>query len=120
VRDPAIIREVVRVGVEIPLPRFAFIPEFGFMNKRVRVFYSGRVQGVGFRFTAADIARTSGVTGWVSNLPDGRVEIMAEGREGDLKLFMEKLGGYFRRYIQDTDAQWQKATAEFKDFGIKF
>ncbi len=48
------------------------------MKKQVRVYYSGRVQGVGFRFTAESIANDLGVTGWVKNSRDGGVEIVAE------------------------------------------
>jgi len=44
-----------------------------------RFLVSGRVQGVGFRFFAREAARVEGVSGWVSNLPDGRVEVRAEG-----------------------------------------
>lgn len=90
------------------------------MRKQVHVFYSGRVQGVGFRFTAEDIARDLEVTGWVKNLRDGRVEVVAEAEEGRLKEFLEKINQYFSKYIQDADIQWLAATGEFKDFGITF
>ena len=49
-----------------------------------RVLYSGRVQGVGFRFSSKQIARGFDVCGWVKNLPDGRVELLADGL---IKLF---------------------------------
>ncbi len=48
-------------------------------TRRTRVFFGGRVQGVGFRATARRLARSFGVTGFVRNLPDGRVELLAEG-----------------------------------------
>ena len=51
------------------------------MRKRMHILYSGRVQGVGFRFTAETMAVESGIQGWVKNLGDGRVEIMAEAEE---------------------------------------
>ena len=88
--------------------------------KRVHVFYSGRVQGVGFRFTAEDIAVGLGVLGWVKNLRDGRVEVVAEAQEEVLKELLDKINRYFSNYIRDADVQWQQATGEFKDFGIKF
>jgi len=88
--------------------------------KRVHVYYRGRVQGVGFRFTAEDIARELGVAGWVCNLSDGRVEVLAEAQEETLKSFLEKIQEYFGRYIQDTDIDWQPATGEFRDFNITF
>ncbi len=90
------------------------------MKKQIHVYYSGRVQGVGFRFTAEDIAQDLDVTGWVKNLRDGRVEVVAEAEEGLLKEFLERINKYFSMYIQDADIQWLPAAGEFKDFGIKF
>ena len=90
------------------------------MKKRIHVYYTGRVQGVGFRFTAEDIARDLEVCGWVKNLRDGRVEVVAEAEENNLKEFLSKIYEYFSRYIQDVDIDWQEAAGEFKDFGIKF
>jgi len=90
------------------------------MKKQVRVYYSGRVQGVGFRFTALDIARELGVAGWVKNLSDGRVEILAEAEEKVISEFLGKIGQYFSRYIQNIDTTWLEATGEFKGFKIGF
>lgn len=89
-------------------------------KKRIHVFYSGRVQGVGFRFTAEDFALSLGLVGWVKNLPDGRVEIVCEGEEEKLKKFLEKIKNYFDRYIKDIDLDWSEATGEFRDFEIRF
>lgn len=90
------------------------------MKKQIHVYYSGRVQGVGFRFSAEDIANNLGVTGWVKNLRDGRVEILAEAEEGVLKDFLERVNKYFSHYIQQVDIEWQEAFGKFKEFGIEF
>jgi len=89
------------------------------MKKRIHVYYTGRVQGVGFRFTAQDLAKGLGVFGWAKNLPDGRVEITAEAEEEALKDFLEQINQYFSQYIQDADIQWLKAVDEFEGFFIK-
>lgn len=90
------------------------------MKKQIHAYYSGQVQGVGFRFTASNIANELGVTGWVKNLRDGRVEVVAEAEEEVLKDFLDKIRQYFSRYIQDVDVRWQEPRAEFTDFGIEF
>ncbi|PIV39711.1 MAG: acylphosphatase [Candidatus Omnitrophica bacterium CG12_big_fil_rev_8_21_14_0_65_43_15] len=88
------------------------------MKKRVHVYYSGRVQGVGFRFTAEDVARALGVCGWVRNLSDGKVEITAEAQEAALNDFLAKIREYFSAYIDDAEITWQEPSNEFKDFNI--
>ena len=90
------------------------------MQRRIHVFYSGRVQGVGFRFTTEDLARDLGVTGWIRNLHNARVELIAEAEESILKDFLFRIEQYFRSYIQDVDIQWQESIGEFRDFGIRF
>jgi acylphosphatase len=90
------------------------------MKKQIHVYYTGRVQGIGFRFTTEDIACQLGASGWVRNLPDGRVEFVAEAEEGILKLFLEKIQECFGRYIQDTNIDWQPATGGFDGFSITF
>ena len=57
---------------------------------RRRVHFSGRVQGVGFRYTCQSIARGFDVGGYVRNLPDGRVEPLAEGEPGELDNFLAR------------------------------
>ena len=72
------------------------------MAKTVQVFYEGRVQGVGFRYSAKLVARGFDVCGWARNLPDGRVEMVAEGQRAELEEFLQAirdshLGGFIRR-----------------------
>jgi acylphosphatase len=55
---------------------------------RQKVFYSGRVQGVGFRQAVASIAQSHPVQGWVRNLPDGRVEVAVEGEQSAVRAFL--------------------------------
>src|SRR5438067_5615773 len=57
----------------------------------LQVFYEGRVQGVGFRFTVRHIAKGFDVTGWVRNLPDGRVELQATGEENEVRAFVDRI-----------------------------
>lgn len=56
-----------------------------------RVIFSGRVQGVGFRYTTKDLARGFEVCGWVRNLPDGTVELQAMGEEDELDAFIKEI-----------------------------
>jgi acylphosphatase len=90
------------------------------MQRCIHVYYSGRVQGVGFRFTTQDLARDSEITGWVRNLRDGRVELFAEAEKPILDDFLSRIEQYFRSYIQNVDIQWQEPTGEFRDFRIRF
>ncbi|HEV2096513.1 MAG TPA: acylphosphatase [Chthoniobacterales bacterium] len=56
------------------------------------VLYEGHVQGVGFRYTVKQIAKGFDVTGWVRNLPDGRVELRATGAEDEVRAFLSAIG----------------------------
>ncbi len=89
--------------------------------KRAHILYTGQVQGVGFRYTAQDIAMSLSITGWVKNLKDGKVEIVAEGKEEYLNEFLDKISkGQLSRYIMDTELFWGKPTKEFDGFDIRF
>jgi acylphosphatase len=57
----------------------------------LQVFYEGHVQGVGFRFTVRYIAKGFDVTGWVRNLPDGRVELQVTGEEDEVRAFLDQV-----------------------------
>ena len=90
------------------------------MNKRLHTYYSGLVQGVGFRFTAERAAVSFGIDGWVKNLKDGRVEILCEGKEAALKEFQSKLDSVFKDYIRDIKSDWSVATGELEGFYVRF
>jgi acylphosphatase len=88
--------------------------------KRIHVYYSGRVQGVGFRFTAQAIAANLGLTGWVKNLPDGKVELVCEGEKEKLDKILSKIDAEFSNYIRRKDIDWASASGEFTNFEIRF
>ena len=88
--------------------------------QRVQVIYSGYVQGVGFRFAAKRIASVIGVAGFVENLPNGNVLIVAEGMQNQLESFIADLKKRMSDYISDSCVEWQTATGEFETFEIKF
>jgi acylphosphatase len=88
-------------------------------RQRLTIFYSGRVQGVGFRYTAKTTAAGFEITGVIRNLPDGRVEIIAEGTRAELEAFRaairaEGLAGF----IHDEQVSWSAARNEFRGFEI--
>lgn len=87
-------------------------------SERRRVFYSGRVQGVGFRFTAQRIAGGFAVTGWVRNLADGRVELLAEGERPELDAFLARLREVMADNIDFVEPFNEPATGQFHDFRI--
>ena len=88
-------------------------------QQRTTVHYSGRVQGVGFRYTARSIARGYPVTGYVCNLPDGRVELVAEGTPADLDGFLLEIRDRFFNQIRDERRDLQPATGEYSGFEIQ-
>ena len=73
------------------------------MDERRRVFFSGRVQGVGFRMTARRLASGFDVGGWVQNLPDGRVELVVQGESGEVRRFLEALRAEFARNLRGVE-----------------
>lgn len=71
----------------------------------VQVFYEGRVQGVGFRYCVRQLACGFEVTGWVRNLPDGRVEVQACGEASELECFLEAiLESELKSHIKRTES----------------
>jgi acylphosphatase len=90
------------------------------MRKRAHVFYSGRVQGVGFRYSVREVACGYEVTGFARNLADGRVELVAEGEEDELKNFLDAIHqSELGNYIRAEDLNWANGTGEFTRFEIR-
>lgn len=77
------------------------------------------MQGVGFRYTAQHLARSHPVTGYVRNLPDGRVEMVVEGEEKDIDALLESLSRQMEGFIRDTKVSADKATGAFMGFTIR-
>jgi acylphosphatase len=88
-------------------------------RQRKSVTYSSRVQGVGFRYTTSTIARRFDVTGYVSNLPDGRVELVAEGQPQETAAFLNEIRERFFGHIRDERTDVQPATGEFNTFDVR-
>lgn len=84
------------------------------------VFYTGRVQGVGFRYSTKRIASGFDVTGWVKNLPDGRVELFAQAYEADeLDAFLEDIQrSSLSSHIKETELKVTLAQPNLRGFSI--
>ncbi len=82
------------------------------------VHFSGRVQGVGFRFAARQVAQEFDVAGLVQNLPDGRVKLEAEGSAADVAAFVAAVEERMQGYIRRTERSERPRPAQFADFRI--
>jgi acylphosphatase len=88
------------------------------MPKRYEVYYSGRVQGVGFRANARHLARRYPVTGFVRNLPDGRVHLVAEGLPEHVQQLLEDIDDSMAGNIVSAPKKMLPVTGEFAAFSI--
>lgn len=88
--------------------------------QRREVHFSGRVQGVGFRYTTRDIAQRFPVVGFVKNLPDGRVRLVVEGEGAALDRLIESVRQEMERFIVDVSIERLPATGEFSHFAIHY
>ncbi len=87
----------------------------------LRAVVHGRVQGVGFRYTAVREARRRGIRGTVANLPDGSVEVEAEGEAAALEGFLTWLRrGPPGAHVREVESQWGTATGRFTGFDVAF
>lgn len=91
------------------------------MKKRVHIIISGRVQGVFYRLSTKRHAKILNLTGWVKNIPDRTVEIIAEGEEVNLKqLIIWCRKGPLIARVDEIKTEWQEFKGEFEYFSIKY
>ena len=83
------------------------------------VFFSGHVQGVGFRYSVLESAREFDVSGFVSNLADGRVQLEAEGRESEVAAFIDVVQEKMHGYIRKVERRSERRAAGFNGFTIR-
>jgi acylphosphatase len=88
--------------------------------ERREVLYSGRVQGVGFRYTARQTAGDYEVKGFVRNLADGRVQLVIEGSHEEIDRYMNALTDQLSGYIRAAAADVRPATGEFAGFEVRY
>ena len=88
-------------------------------RQRLHILYTGRVQGVGFRYTTKTVACGFDVTGEVRNLSDGRVELVAEGARLELEEFQKAIqDSEVGRFVRQEEVAWSAAQNEFRGFEI--
>ena len=89
-------------------------------SARIRLIVRGRVQGVGFRYATCDEAKLLAVAGWVRNLANGSVEIVAEGPRKNLQMLAAwaHRGPSYAR-VDDVSEEWLVATGDLNDFAIR-
>ena len=86
---------------------------------RCECLYTGRVQGVGFRYTVSNIALRHNINGYVRNLPDGRVELVMEGPDDEIQQVIHAVKSRMDAYIKAVDQHVLPATGEFDHFFIR-
>ncbi len=87
---------------------------------RLHLIISGRVQGVGFRFSAYDEAKDLALAGWVRNIPSGEVEIVAEGSRENLQMLAAWAHlGTPSAHVTEVREEWLAFTGEFTEFRIR-
>ncbi len=82
------------------------------------VFFTGHVQGVGFRYSTLQVAKEFEITGLVKNLPDGRVQLEAEGRSSEVNAFIVAVEERMHGYIRKTERKSGRRAAQFTGFKI--
>jgi acylphosphatase len=102
-------RKGVQVQILSPAPETQSLMQR--VTKRVQVLFRGRVQGVGFRYTVRELAKGFEVTGFIKNVVDGRVELVAE--------FLGEIdASHLNVFVRNKDVTWADAKGEFNTFSI--
>ena len=86
--------------------------------QQFHILYQGRVQGVGFRYTVRRIADTFKLTGWVRNLEDGRVEILAQGDRKTIERMMQTIEEHFQGCIHQKEVEVVESSQLLDGFEI--
>ncbi|MEE8450943.1 MAG: acylphosphatase [Thermoguttaceae bacterium] len=89
-------------------------------QERREIYYSGRVQGVGFRYTVRSLAARFDVMGFVRNRSDGRVQLVVEGAAAEVQRFLDTVASEMGYYIGDTRSTTESASGSFEGFEIRF
>jgi len=90
-------------------------------NQRIRIFVTGRVQGVFFRQTLKIMAKKNDILGWVKNLKDGRVESVIEGDAENVSIIVEWInGGPANAIVEDVEIHNEKFVGEFSKFDVLY
>jgi acylphosphatase len=90
------------------------------MQVRKHLYFSGYVQGVGFRYKTLRLASSLGVLGFVRNLADGRVEVVVEAEQGTVADFLASLRHKMSTYIQHVDEEDETPCGEFSTFEVAY
>ncbi len=87
---------------------------------RARVHYRGYVQGVGFRYTTVMISHNFKISGYVRNLPDGRVKMSAEGERSEVEAFLAQVRDRMKRHTSDEAVEWAEPNGSYDGFQIRY
>jgi acylphosphatase len=89
--------------------------------ENLEIVVHGRVQGVGYRFFVISLAKRFSIKGWVKNMPDGTVKVVAEANKNDLEIFVDELKkGPSSAYIEKVNIIKSDALENFKNFEVRF
>lgn len=90
------------------------------MEERAAVIYHGHVQGIGFRYAARAAASRYALSGFVKNLTDGTVQLVAEGTRAEVEAFLEDLQRELSGFIRSREISWQPARGDWTTFSVRF